>query len=360
MDPRDSESSRILESLLRDKNHVKVQKIDETPQGLVNKKMNEKLINKRSNDLVNEGKKYVLKNNFKDGIDCFTMAIALCPDNYAYLNYRAIAYKMNGHYKQALEDCDKSWQIKHNVDAYNLKASLLRRQKKYEDALDCVQECLEIEPDNGESIYLHEKISKDKQGRNRAPTYNLEKVTAMRQQEKKSKGRGLGVKAVSKLMISITEENDTFKSFKSPLSMLGATSPRSVKSDDDSGWYEVPLKHKRLNESAVKNTSTTNRVIEKYEWQDLPLEYSRVSKRSERRGAKTVYMKAIDKKAQDSRLKKVCKNVYLTLVGSIQRTFPATASRKQAITVFPDSQGRRQCRQAIQSENSSEMLNLSA
>jgi tetratricopeptide (TPR) repeat protein len=314
INPKDKESSVVLETILRDKSKVLTFE-DDTPAGIQIKELNEKLIKKRANDLVAEGKIHVRNNNFQDGVGCFTQAITLSPNSAKFYFYRAMAHKINGDYKKCFADCDNSWNIQKNVEAYNLKASLLRNMKKYNDALDCVLKCLELDPENKDSVYLHEKISKEKLNRNRAPTLTLKDYSGSKSKQKSS------------LRINTKQLLRSPSSFMSKLS-----SPRNRVYDEDLPWYEVPLKHTR-DDTVVKNGVV--RIVDRFEWQDLPVEYNRVlqHKHIESRNAKSVRMKNIERKKEDtSTVRQYCSLAYVTVVGAIQRALSTDSSRRSSVS----------------------------
>jgi tetratricopeptide (TPR) repeat protein len=304
MDSKDKESSIVLETLVIDKGKGKhrAEEEDDSPQGKANKLQNENLIKKRASDLCKEGNSLVRKNNFKDGVACFTKAIILCPAAHKYYFLRAMAHKLNGDYKKALLDCDSSWKLHDNIAAYNLKASILSNKKKYDDALDCVMKCLEIDPENEESIKLHETISKDRLSRNRSPTIGLIEKQKVRQKTAKIK----------------TEPSFMMKK-------LG--SPKSNK-DVDVPWHQLPVKHTR-NEVSIKRGNV--RIVDRFEWDDLPVEYSYRKNHSHRK-AKPVRMKQIPKIEKMSPIKAYCTNIYILIVGSVQRLLSTEASRKASVS----------------------------
>ena len=323
MEPRDKESSQVLESLVKDKNMVHIPEEEDTPEGLANKKLNERLIQKRASDLCDEGKLYIKNNNFQAGIESFTMAITLCPSSYKYFNYRAIAYKINGDYKKTIHDCDKSWSLHKNIDAYNLKGSVLSKQKKYDDAIECIMLCLEIDPDHKESILLHEQISKDKQGRNRASTIALTKnVTTNNIKKLSTKG---------KLLRHMSEKGDLLKSPSKLISKIG--SPKHSERDEDVPWYEVPTRHVRSSEAGVTKQGGV-RILDKFEWQDLPVEYARVGvKIHDSRGTKAVRMKQLEKKVEvPSPVRDFFMNVYIVCAGALQRSVSTDAVRRASVS----------------------------
>lgn len=317
MNPRDLESSNVLEKLLAEKSIKKHVSDTETPQGKAVKALNDKLIQKRASDLSREGVLLVRKNNFKDSIDCFTKAIALVPDSYHYYNNRAKAHKINGDYKKSLIDCETSWSIQKNIEAYNLKAILLSKSKKYDDAIDCILECLKIDPEHEESIRLHESISKDRLSRNRAPTFTLENVT----------------KAKSK-KYPLSPLKRTLTSQQSIITKLG--SPINRNKEENCPWFEVPLKHTRV-ENAIQKGSV--RILDRFEWNDLPIEYELAKKNENRKAAKTVRMKHIEKEDKRSSLRKFFTNVYITVAGILQRAMSTDSSRRASVS--PDNVRRR-------------------
>lgn len=316
MDPKDKESSQVLERLLKDKSNVNFPEEDETPEGQANKILNERLIEKLASDLCNEGKTYIKNNDFKFGVECFTKAITLSPTSYKYLNCRAVAHQINGDYKRALEDCDKSWSIHKNIDAYNLKSSILSKQKKFNDAIDCILLCLEIDPNHTESILLHEQISKNKLGRNRAETVTLKKLNKPPKMSKREKL----LRSPSKFM-----------------SKLG--SPKNSDKDDEIPWYEVPTRHIRSNR--INEVHGSIRIVDKFEWDDLPPEYARVTnlKSMDNRGAKSVRMKQIAKKEDEpSPIRDFFTNVYIVIVGAVQRSLSTDGTRRSSVS--PDVRRR--------------------
>lgn len=326
IDPKDKESSQVLETLLKDKNITQtLEEEDDTPQGLANKKLNERLIQKRASDLCEEGKLYIKNNNFHAGIESFTKAITLCPTSYKYYNYRAIAHKINGDYKKALSDCDNSWTIHKNIDAYNLKGSILSKQKKFNEGLECIVSCLEIDPDHEESILLHEKISKSKQGRNRAQTMTFPTARNMNTNKNKMAKKG-------KLLQQISEKGELLKSPSKLMSKL--SSPKNSDREEEVPWYDIPTRHTRSNESGTKHGSI--RILDKFEWQDLPVEYARVGvvKSHDSRGAtKAVRMKQIEKKMEvPTPIRSFFTNVYIIVVGAVQRSLSTDGTRRASVS----------------------------
>lgn len=154
INPKDKESAVVLETLVKDKNNLQVVEEDDTPAGIAIRETNEKYVKKRANDLVAEGKSHVRQNNFDEGINCFTQAITLCPSSYKYYFFRAMAHKINGDYKKAIHDCDKSWRLHKNVEAYNLKGSILNKMKKHNEATDCIMKCLELDSTNKDALFF--------------------------------------------------------------------------------------------------------------------------------------------------------------------------------------------------------------
>lgn len=322
MDPKDVESSKALETLLKDQSRSSFRKEDDTPQGIANKELNEKLIQRRAGDLCEEGKELIRMNNYKDGINCMTQAITLSPSSYKFYNFRALSHKLNGDYKKALIDCEKSWQLHKNVDAYNLKGSILSKQKKYNDAIDCIVLCLEIDPEHKDSILLHEQIHKRKQGRNRAVTLTINTAHG-----KKGKWAKKGTDAVMPAML------------KSPSKFMSKLSSPTNSDREEDPWHNVSSKHTR-SETAVKKNGAI-RIVDRFEWQDFPAEHSRANmKYAENRGAKTVRMKTIQKKPEEvSRFKQLCSNAYIFCVGAVMRAMSTDGVRRASVS--PEVKRRR-------------------
>lgn len=320
INPKDNESAVVLETLVKDKNKLQIDEEDNTPAGIAIREQNEKYIKKRASDLVADGKSHVRRNNFDEGLNCFTQAITLCPSSYKYYFFRAMAHKINGDYKKAIRDCEKSCRIQKNVEAYNLKASILSKMKKYDDAIDCIMTCLEMDSENKDALFLHEKISKEKLQRNRAPTMTMEDAKHLKSKRKKQ-------------LKDKNKSQSTRDLLKSPSALfLKFSSSGNKVVDEDLPWYQVPLKHTR-NEAII--TKGVVQVVDRYDWQDLPVEYNRVlnTKHVESRGAKTVRMKNIERKKEEvSRFQQYCSLAFVTVVGAVQRAFSTDKTRKYSVS----------------------------
>lgn len=95
--------------------------------------------------------------NFDEAIKCYTEAIALDQNNHVLYSNRSAAYAKAEKYSQALEDAEKTVQIKPDwAKGYSRKGSALAYLGRKDEALDAYEAGLKIEPEN---VSLKEGLS---------------------------------------------------------------------------------------------------------------------------------------------------------------------------------------------------------
>jgi len=117
------------------------------------------------------------------------------------------------------------------------------------------------------------------------------------------------------------------------MAKLSSPISHSEKEDDDP-WYRVPIRHVHY-DTAIKHGGV--RIVDRFEWQDLPVEYYRVSgspKHAEHRGGvKTVRMKHIEKKPGEvSPIKQFWSNVFMLVSGTLLRSLSTDGSRRSSVS----------------------------
>ncbi|XP_073143240.1 uncharacterized protein [Henckelia pumila] len=120
--------------------------------------------------LKSQGNKAMQSKLYKEAIELYTFAVALCADNAVYFCNRAAAYTQIYRYAEAVQDCLKSIEINPNYSkAYSRLGFAYYAQGKYRDAIDKgFRKALQLDPTNNavtENIRVAEQKLKEEQQR---------------------------------------------------------------------------------------------------------------------------------------------------------------------------------------------------
>ncbi|KAL1121953.1 hypothetical protein AAG570_003361, partial [Ranatra chinensis] len=89
--------------------------------------------------------------NFKEAIDCYTQAIAIDSNNHVLYSNRSAAYAKSGDYEKALQDAEKTVQIKPDWGkGYSRKGSALAYLNMLGEAVNAYEEGLKHDPNNAQ------------------------------------------------------------------------------------------------------------------------------------------------------------------------------------------------------------------
>ncbi|KAL8059656.1 hypothetical protein ABFX02_03G101200 [Erythranthe guttata] len=117
-----------------------------------------------------QGNKAMQSKLYKEAVELYNFAIALCEDNAIYYCNRAAAYTQMHRYAEAVQDCLKSIEINPNYSkAYSRLGFAYYAQGKYRDAIDKgFTKALQLDPNNDsvkENIRVAEQKLKEEQQR---------------------------------------------------------------------------------------------------------------------------------------------------------------------------------------------------
>ncbi|KAG8201055.1 hypothetical protein JTE90_002730 [Oedothorax gibbosus] len=103
----------------------------------------------KANVLKDQGNSALNAGNFDEAINFYTEAIKLDSSNHVLFSNRSAAFCKAGKYKDALDDAEKTVQIKPDwVKGYSRKGAALAYLKKHDDALNAYAEGLKLDPNN--------------------------------------------------------------------------------------------------------------------------------------------------------------------------------------------------------------------
>lgn len=103
----------------------------------------------KANALKDQGNAALNAGNMDGAVKFYSEAIKLDPSNHVLYSNRSAAYCKSGKYEEALEDAEKTVQLKSDwVKGYSRKGAALAYLKKYDRALSAYNEGLKIDPQN--------------------------------------------------------------------------------------------------------------------------------------------------------------------------------------------------------------------
>lgn len=101
--------------------------------------------------MKNKGNAALAENKFDDAVKFYTEAINLDANNHVLFSNRSAAYAKAGKYELALQDAEKTVQIKPDWSkGYSRKGSVLSYLGRHSDAITAYEEGLKLDPSNAQ------------------------------------------------------------------------------------------------------------------------------------------------------------------------------------------------------------------
>lgn len=115
--------------------------------------------------LKDKGNAALQANNFKDAIAAYTEAITIDDTNHILFSNRSAAYAKDGNYVKALEDAEKTVQLKPDwPKGYSRKGSCLAYLGKYDESIKTYEEGLKLDPNNAQLNEGLQEVKNQKMG----------------------------------------------------------------------------------------------------------------------------------------------------------------------------------------------------
>ncbi|KAL1491226.1 hypothetical protein ABEB36_011855 [Hypothenemus hampei] len=124
------------------------------------KQMSEAEANFYSQRELDKGREFFRSGDYEMALNSFTRSLTIKPNLISY-NNRALTQLKLKNYQDALQDCHKALEIEpKNLKALLRKGSALEGLKMYEEALDCIDDVIRIDPNNTSAQELAERVRK--------------------------------------------------------------------------------------------------------------------------------------------------------------------------------------------------------
>jgi tetratricopeptide (TPR) repeat protein len=110
--------------------------------------LTEEEVTQKSQDFLNEGNDYFVKEKYEQAIASYDQGIAIKPDDYEALLYRGSALDELQRYSEAIASYDKAIAIKPDYhEAWNNRGSSLAKLQRYSEAIASYDKAIAIKPD---------------------------------------------------------------------------------------------------------------------------------------------------------------------------------------------------------------------
>ena len=122
-------------------------------------------VNKNNPDALKAaGNKAFDQKNYTEAVKQYTLAIEITLDNPNHIYYanRANAYLELFNNEECIADCNKAIQIEPTYSkSFYRKAKALVNQSKLTDALECIKEGIEVDPENEQLKIFMEEVAEE-------------------------------------------------------------------------------------------------------------------------------------------------------------------------------------------------------
>lgn len=105
-----------------------------------------------------KGKILVNAGDYNEGINCFSRAIELSPEDYTAYFERSRALYAVGRYAESLADIDRAIEKRHTSTHYEFKGVVFQAMGRYSDSISALSQAIAIDPHLA-SAYSHRAVS---------------------------------------------------------------------------------------------------------------------------------------------------------------------------------------------------------